>query len=73
MVFSIVTDTKTKGKLRRTLSTKLSIEEYNTFQVLTNLAYQRHEIKEDSKSEMLRLLIAIALDKIRNHTGFSLL
>jgi hypothetical protein len=68
-----LTGTKTKGKLTRTLSTKLSIEEYNTFRVLTNLAYQHHDIKEDSQSEMLRLLIAIALDKIRNHPGYSLL
>jgi hypothetical protein len=68
-----LTDSKTKGKLTRTLSTKLSIEEYNTFRVLTNLAYQHHDIEDDSQSEMLRLLIAIALDKIRNHPGFSLL
>jgi hypothetical protein len=73
MVFSFVTDTKRKGKLTRTLSTKLSIEEYNTFRVITNLAYQRHEIKEDSQSEMLRLLITIALNEIRKSPGFSLL
>jgi pyruvate formate-lyase activating enzyme-like uncharacterized protein len=68
-----LTGTKAKERLTRTLSTKLSIKEYNTFRVLTNLAYQHHDIKEDSQSEMLRLLIAIALDEIRNHPGYSLM
>jgi hypothetical protein len=66
-------DTKTKGKLTRTVSTKLSIEEYKAFRVLTNLTHQYHEIREDSQSEMLRLLINLALDQIRKHPGFSLL
>jgi hypothetical protein len=37
-------DTKNK-KLTKVISTKLSVQDYNLFQILTNLAYQHGEIK----------------------------
>jgi hypothetical protein len=39
------------------LSTKLSIEDYNTFQILTKIEYQAGLIKEESTSELLRFTI----------------
>jgi hypothetical protein len=39
------------------LSTKLSIEDYNEFQMLTNLEYEAGLIKEESTSELLRFTI----------------
>jgi hypothetical protein len=67
------TNTKTKGKLTRTVSTKLSMEDYKVFRVLTNLAHKHNDIKEDSQSEMLRLLIDLTLNELRKHPEFSLL
>jgi hypothetical protein len=45
-------------KLTKVLSTKLSIEDYNLFRVLTNFAYQYKAINQDRPSEMLRLFVA---------------
>ncbi len=60
-------------KLTRVLSTKLSIEDYNVFRVLTNIAYQYKAINQDSPSEMLRFILTPALDGFRKQPGFSLL
>jgi hypothetical protein len=46
-------DDDNKKKLTTVVSTKLSIEDYKVFRVLTNLAYQYRGIKEDSPSEIL--------------------
>ena len=42
-------------KLTKVLSTKLSIEDYNVFRVLTNIVYHYKLINQDSLSDMLRL------------------
>ncbi|CAN5346300.1 hypothetical protein BH18THE2_BH18THE2_30290 [soil metagenome] len=72
-----MTDTKKRNddntKLTRVLSTKLSIEDYNVFRVLTNIAYQYKAINQDSPSEMLRFILTPALDGFRKQPGFSLL
>ncbi len=44
-------------KLPKVLSTKLSIDGYNTFLILTKLEYQAGLIKEESTSELLRFTI----------------
>ena len=60
-------------KLKRVISTKLSIEDHKTFRVLTNLNYQYGVIKEDSPSEMLRYIISHLVELLRNQPGYSLL
>ena len=62
-----------KKKLTKVLSTKVSREDYKMFRVFTNLAYQCKGIEDDSPSEMLRLFITLAVNKLRNQPGFSLL
>ena len=72
---SISTIEKGKGdnkKLKKVLSTKLSIEDYNVFKILTNQAYRDGAISEDSPSEMLRYMITPAVDGFRKIPGFSL-
>ena len=61
------------NKLTKVLSTKVSIEDYKAFRVLTNLAYQYGGIKENSTSGMLRFAITSAVNELRNKPGFSLL
>jgi hypothetical protein len=73
---SISTRVKRKDgrkKLTKIQSTKLSIEDYKALRVLTNLAYQYRGIREDSPSEMLRFIITLAVNELRNMPGFSLL
>lgn len=60
-------------KLTKVLSTKVSIGDYKTFRVLTNLAYRYGGIEEDSPSEMLRFFITLTVNELRNKPGFSLL
>jgi hypothetical protein len=48
---------KNKKKLVKVLCTKLSIEDYNEFAILTKLAYQDGQIKRPAPSELLRLMI----------------
>jgi hypothetical protein len=60
-------------KLKKVLSTKLSIEDYKKFRVLTDLTYQYGGIEEDSPSAMLRFIITSAVNELRNKPGFSLL
>jgi hypothetical protein len=43
---------KNNKKLSKVLSTKLSIEDYNAFQILTKWEYQAGLIKEESTSEL---------------------
>jgi hypothetical protein len=60
-------------KLTRVLSTKLSIEDYKVFRVLTNIVYQYKLINEDRPSEMLRYIISPVFDGLCKQPGFSLL
>jgi hypothetical protein len=60
-------------KLKKVLSTKLSIEDYNIFRRLTNQAYRHGAISEDSPSEMLRFFITSAFNQLRNKPGLWLM
>jgi hypothetical protein len=53
-------------KLSKVLSTKLSIEDYNAFQILTKLEYEAGLIKEECTSELLRFTIRHILNQLRN-------
>jgi hypothetical protein len=44
-------------KLKKVLSTKLSIEDYNRFEKYTNLAYEEGMIEEPETSKFLRYII----------------
>lgn len=57
---------KNKKKLVKVLSTKLSIEDYNEFAILTKLAYQDGQIKRPAPSELLRLMIVYLTNACRN-------
>jgi hypothetical protein len=48
---------KNNKKLSKVLSTKLSIEDYNAFVILSKLEYEAELIKEESTSELLRFTI----------------
>jgi hypothetical protein len=67
-----VTAADTK-KLTKVVSTKLSIQDYNLFQILTNLAYQHGEIKEATQSELLRYIVVQAVNGLCSKPGFSAL
>jgi hypothetical protein len=54
-----------KQKLTRVVSTKLSIEDHDLLQLIANLAYQNGNIKEASKSEIVRLFITVGLSTIK--------
>ena len=54
-----------KKKLTRVISTKLSIEDDNYLQQVTTVAYRNGEIKEPTKSELVRFLITILLSGVR--------
>ena len=60
-------------RLTKVLSTKLSIEDYNLFRILTNIVYRFKQINEDRPSELLRFLISPVVDGLRKQPGFSLL
>jgi hypothetical protein len=53
------------GKLKRVVSTKLSIEDYNSLQQVSDVAFQYGSIKEPTKSELLRFLITLLLSEIK--------
>jgi hypothetical protein len=53
-------------KLTRVVSTKLSIEDDDFLQQLTDKAYQVGAIKERSKSKLLRLIITLVSSELRN-------
>jgi hypothetical protein len=55
------------------LSTKLSIEDYNSFQILTKLEYEAGLIKEESSSELLRFTIRYILNQVHNQPEYLVL
>jgi hypothetical protein len=60
-------------KLSKVLSTKLSIEDYNSFLTLTKLEYEAGLIKEESTSELLRLTIRHILNQVHNQPEYLVL
>jgi hypothetical protein len=60
-------------KLSKVLSTKLSIEDYNAFLILTKLEYQAGLIKEESTSELLRFTIKHILNQVHNQPEYLVL
>jgi hypothetical protein len=64
---------KNNKKLSKVLSTKLSIEDYNTFLTLTKLEYEAGLIKEESTSELLRFTIRHILKQIHNQSEYLVL
>jgi hypothetical protein len=52
---------------------KLSIDDYNAFQILTKLEYQAGLIKEESTSELLRFTIRHLLNQVRNQPEYLVL
>jgi hypothetical protein len=64
---------KNKEKLSKVLSTKLSIDDYNAFQILTKIEYQAGLIKEESASELLRFTIRHVLNQVRNRPEYQIL
>jgi hypothetical protein len=55
------------------LSTKLSIEDYNVFLILTELEYQVGLIKEEGTSELLRFTIRHILNQVRYQPEYHIL
>jgi hypothetical protein len=64
---------KNNKKLSKVLSTKLSIEDYNAFLMLTKLEYQSGLIKEESTSELLRFTLRHILNKVHNQPEYQIL
>jgi hypothetical protein len=60
-------------KLSKVLSTKLSIEDYNSFLILTQLEYESGLIKEESTSELLRFTIRHILNQVHNQPEYIVL
>ena len=60
-------------KLSKVLSTKLSIEDYNSFLILTKLEYEAGLIKEESTSELLRFTIRHILNQVHNQPEYLVL
>jgi hypothetical protein len=60
-------------KLTKVLSTKLSIEDYNSFLILTKLEYEAGLIKEESTSELLRFTIRHILSQVHNQPEYLVL
>jgi hypothetical protein len=60
-------------KLSKVLSTKLSTEDYNAFQMLTKLEYKAGLIKEESPSELLRFTIRHILSQVHNQPEYLVL
>ncbi len=58
---------------KQILSTKLSIECYNTFLILTKLEYEARLIKEESTSELLRFTIRHILKQVHNQPEYLIL
>jgi hypothetical protein len=64
---------KNNNKLSKVLSTKLSIEDYNAFVILTKLEYEAGLIKEESTSELLRFTIRYLLNQVHNQPEYLVL
>ena len=60
-------------KLSKVLSTKLSIEDYNAFLMLTKFEYKAGLIKEESTSELLRFTIRHILNQVHNQPEYLVL
>jgi hypothetical protein len=60
-------------KLSKVISTKLSTEDYNAFQMLTKLEYKAGLIKEESTSELLRFTIKHILNQVHNQPEYLIL
>jgi hypothetical protein len=58
---------------KKVLSTKLSIKDYNIFQILTKLEYGSGLIREESPSELLRFTIHRLLSQLHNNRIYYLL
>lgn len=69
----VVNQNNNNKKLSKVLSTKLSIEDYNAFQMLTKLEYKAGLIKEESISELLRFTIRHILKQIHNQPEYLVL
>ena len=61
---------KNNKKLSKVLSTKLSTDDYNAFQILTKLEYQAGLIKEESTSELLRFTIRHILNQVHSQPEY---
>jgi hypothetical protein len=61
-------DTK---RLKKVLSTKISKDDYMAFKIITNQAYLKGAIKEDSPSEMLRYILTPIVEGFRKLPEFS--
>ncbi len=57
-------------KLSKVLSTKLSIDDYNAFVILTNIEYEAGLVKEESTSELLRFTIHLILNQVHNQAEY---
>jgi hypothetical protein len=66
-------DNNNNNKLSKVLSTKLSIEDYNAFVILTKLEYEAGLIKEQSTSELLRFTIHHILKQVHNQPEYLIL
>ena len=64
---------KNNKKLSKVLSTKLSVDDYNAFQMLTKIEYEAGLIKEESTSELLRFTIRHILNQVHNHPEYLVL
>jgi hypothetical protein len=64
---------KNNKKLSKVLSTKLSIDDYNAFLILTKLEYQAGLIKEQNTSELLRFTIRHILNQVRYQPEYHIL
>jgi hypothetical protein len=60
-------------KLVKVLSTKLSIDDYKVFRILTKEAYRHGAIKEDAPSEMLRYILIPVFEGFQKLPEFSTL
>jgi hypothetical protein len=64
---------KNSQNLSKVLSTKLSVDDYNAFLILTKLEYQAGLIKEQSTSELLRFTIRHILNQVHNQPEYLVL
>jgi hypothetical protein len=64
---------KNNKKLSKVLSTKLSIDDYNAFVILTRIEYEAGLIKEESTSELLRFTIRHILNQVHNQSEYLVL
>jgi hypothetical protein len=72
-ILDAVNQKNNNKKLSKVLSTKLSIEDYNAFQMLTKLEYKSGLIKEESPSELLRFTIRHILKQVHSQPEYLVL